>query len=179
MAKPAARKSDSTLCPVPGHGINFIVEGSPDVIFDGLPAARQGDKCSCGSTLSTGVSSTVFINGRNAAIIDTAGTHGNVIIGGSSTVIIGDSFTPAPFTPLLPLSIQKTYGQSFSVSDRETGKPLAMRAFIATVDGLQTQGVTDANGVAHVRALSENAKIYLHIKFMAPARILNELSEEE
>ncbi|MCO2696043.1 hypothetical protein FA307_22340, partial [Pseudomonas aeruginosa] len=37
--KPAARVTDPTTCPVPGHGSNPIVQGSPDVVFDGLPAA--------------------------------------------------------------------------------------------------------------------------------------------
>jgi uncharacterized Zn-binding protein involved in type VI secretion len=40
MANPAARKSDPSSCPVPGHGTNPIATGSPDVFFDGLPAAR-------------------------------------------------------------------------------------------------------------------------------------------
>lgn len=51
MAKPAARKSDPSSCPVPGHGTNPIATGSSDVFFDGLAAARQGDSCSCGSAL--------------------------------------------------------------------------------------------------------------------------------
>lgn len=40
MANPAARKSDPSSCPVPGHGTNPIATGSPDVVFDGLPATR-------------------------------------------------------------------------------------------------------------------------------------------
>jgi uncharacterized Zn-binding protein involved in type VI secretion len=90
MAKPAARKSDPYSCPLPGHGTNPIAVGSPDVFFDGLAAARQGDACTCGSALSSGLSSTVLINGKNAATIDTGGTHGGVVVGGSGTVIIGD-----------------------------------------------------------------------------------------
>lgn len=99
MAKPAARKTDPSSCPLPGHGTNPIATGSPDVFFDGLSAARQGDTCTCGSALSSGLSSTVFINGKNAATIDTGGTHGSVVIGGSGTVIIGDSHTACPFFP--------------------------------------------------------------------------------
>lgn len=91
MAKPAARKSDPYSCPLPGHGTNPIAAGSPDVFFDGLSAARQGDTCTCGSALSSGLSSTVFINGKNAATIDTGGTHGGVVVGGSGMVIIGDN----------------------------------------------------------------------------------------
>jgi len=89
--------------------VNSIATGSPDVIFDGLAAAREGDTCTCGSSLNSGVSSTVFINGRNAATTGTLGDHGSVVIGGSGTVIIGDTHTPAPFTPPTPLNIQSTW----------------------------------------------------------------------
>ncbi|AZE17846.1 Superfamily II DNA helicase [Pseudomonas chlororaphis subsp. aureofaciens] len=44
----------------------------------------------------------MFINGKNAATIDTGGTHGSIVIGGSGTIIIGDVHTPAPFTPPEP-----------------------------------------------------------------------------
>lgn len=43
MAKPAARVTDPTACPIPGHGTNPIVSGSADVFFDGLAAARKTD----------------------------------------------------------------------------------------------------------------------------------------
>lgn len=140
MAKPAARITDPTSCPMPGHGPKAISSGSPDVFFDGLAAARKGDTCTCGSALVSGVSATVFINGKNAALIDTTGSHGDVVIGGSGTVIIGDSHTPAPFIPPLPLAIQKRFGQSFSVTDSETGKPLAFRDYVATVNGVEAKG---------------------------------------
>lgn len=39
MDKPAARVSDPTACPIPGHGTNPIAAGSPDVIIEGLAAA--------------------------------------------------------------------------------------------------------------------------------------------
>lgn len=177
MAKPAARLSDPTACPLPGHGTNPIATGSSDVFFDGLSAARQTDKSACGSTLAGSLSATVLINGLNAATIGSTGSHGNTVTAGSGTVIIGSSHTPAPFTPLLPLPFQKVYGQSFSISDSETGKPLALREFVATVDGVQIPGVTDADGIAHVKTPSPDAKISLHIKFVAPVRTLHELSE--
>jgi uncharacterized Zn-binding protein involved in type VI secretion len=41
------------------------------VFFDGLAAARKDDTCTCGSALASAVSSTVFINGRNAALVGT------------------------------------------------------------------------------------------------------------
>lgn len=114
MAKPAARMTDGITCPVPGHATNSIATGSPDVIFDGLPAAREDDVCTCGSTLSLGLSSTVFINGRKAATTGVVGSHGSVVVGGSGTVIIGDTHVPALFTPPIPLNNESTW-ISFSV----------------------------------------------------------------
>jgi uncharacterized Zn-binding protein involved in type VI secretion len=87
--KPAARVSDPTDCPVPGHGTNPIAAGSPDVLFDNLPAARQGDPTSCGSSLASAVIPNVLINGKPATTIGTVGSHGNVVIAGSGTVLIG------------------------------------------------------------------------------------------
>jgi uncharacterized Zn-binding protein involved in type VI secretion len=87
--KPAARVSDPTACPIPGHGSNPIVAGSPDVLFDNLPAARMGDPTGCGSTLASAVIPTVLINGKPATTIGTVGSHGNPVIAGSGTVLIG------------------------------------------------------------------------------------------
>lgn len=101
--KPAARVGDPTTCPKAGHGDNAIVSGSPDVSFDGLPAARAGDTTVCGSALSSNLIPNVLINGRPVATLGSLSDHGDVIIGGSGTVIIGNTHTPAPFTPSAPL----------------------------------------------------------------------------
>jgi uncharacterized Zn-binding protein involved in type VI secretion len=55
--KPAARVTDPTACPLPGHGTNPIVSGSPNVNFDGLAAARMTDKSACGSPITGAVPS--------------------------------------------------------------------------------------------------------------------------
>ena len=60
--KPAARVSDPTACPIPGHGSNPIVAGSPDVLFDSLPAARMGDQTAHGGVIVAGCP-TVLIGG--------------------------------------------------------------------------------------------------------------------
>lgn len=177
MAKPAARITDPTSCPIAGHGPKAIAVGSPNVFFDGLAAARQGDTCTCGSALSSGLASTVFINGKNAALQGSGGTHGDIVIGGSGTVIIGDSHTPAPFTPPLPLLLQKTFGHTFSIVDSETGQPLAGRNFTATVGGKKITGITDSGGIAHVKTSIKDAPISISIEFTAPARTLNELTD--
>ncbi|MGE4477084.1 MAG: PAAR domain-containing protein [Stutzerimonas sp.] len=108
--KPAARLGDPTACPKTGHGTNPIASGSPDVFFDGLPAARAGDTTGCGSALSGNLIPNVLINGKPAATLGSLGDHGNVVIGGSGTVIIGTSHTPAPFVPPEPLNVASAAG---------------------------------------------------------------------
>ena len=177
MAKPAARLSDPTSCPIPGHGTNPITAGSPNVLFDGLPAARETDQSACGSPLISGLSSTVIINGLHAATVSSGGAHGNTVIAGSGTVLIGDSHSPAPFQAPTPLQFAKTFAQAFVITDSETGEPLANREFLAVVDGREESGVTDTNGLAHVQAPTENSLISLHVIFKSPVRTLAELSE--
>ncbi|WP_312936449.1 PAAR domain-containing protein [Stutzerimonas nitrititolerans] len=104
--KPAARVGDPTACPKTGHGNNPITSGSPDVLFDGLPAARQGDPTGCGSALTGDLIANVLINGKPVATLDSLGDHGNVVIGGSGSVIIGNTPVPAPFSPLAALNLQ-------------------------------------------------------------------------
>lgn len=103
--KPAARQTDPTSCPVPGHGTNPIATGSPNVFFDNLPAARMSDTSACGSPIVGAVASTVLINGLPAATLGSTGGHGSVIIGGSGSVIIGDSPVAAPFIAPSPSAL--------------------------------------------------------------------------
>jgi uncharacterized Zn-binding protein involved in type VI secretion len=103
--KPAARVSDPTACPIPGHGSNPIVAGSPDVLFDSLPAARMGDPTGCGSSLASAVIPTVLINGKPATVLGTVGNHGNPVIAGSGTVLIGTSGGGAAVSPVAALTM--------------------------------------------------------------------------
>jgi uncharacterized Zn-binding protein involved in type VI secretion len=103
--KPAARVTDPTACPLPGHGTNPIVAGSGDVFFDGLAAARQGDASACGGAMVGGLATTVLINGKPAATVDSVGTHGNKVTAGSGTVIIGNSHSPAPFSGIIATAL--------------------------------------------------------------------------
>ncbi|MFJ2320262.1 PAAR domain-containing protein [Pseudomonas sp. NPDC087817] len=141
MAKPAARITDPTSCPMPGHGAKAIASGSPDVFFDGLAAARKDDTCTCGSALSSAVSGTVFINGKNAALVGTTGSHGDVVIGGSGTVIIGNSHTPASFIPPIPMIVHGNW-IGFKISAAESYEGLSCVAHFE--DGSKMQGVFDA-----------------------------------
>lgn len=84
-----------------------VSAGSPDVIINGLPAARVGDTlaphaCSCGGghgthprTIAEG-SSSVLINGKPAARTGDGISCGGVIISGSGNVIIGDTPYKSP-----------------------------------------------------------------------------------
>ncbi|WP_285430116.1 PAAR domain-containing protein [Pseudomonas sp. fls2-241-R2A-110] len=100
--KPAARKSDTVSCPRCGG--TAIDSGSPNVFFDGLLAARVTDCTTCGSILTMAAMSSVQINGQAALVTGSQGTHGDTITGGSSSIIIGNSFTPAPVSPVAPMS---------------------------------------------------------------------------
>lgn len=62
----AARIGDAHACPQTGHGVNSIVSGN----------------------------STVLINGKPAAILGSAISHGGVIISASGNVLIGDTYSP-------------------------------------------------------------------------------------
>ncbi len=48
---PISRIGDAVPCPIPGHGGAVIATGDPSCIIDGKPAARHGDKTTCGATL--------------------------------------------------------------------------------------------------------------------------------
>lgn len=160
--KPAARVTDPTACPLPGHGTNPIAAGSGDVFFDGLAAARQGDASACGGAMSGGLATTVLINGKAAATVDSVGTHGNKVTAGSGTVIIGNSHSPVPFVAPLPVEIQWPFTQHFVVRDAKTSAPIADRAYtLRTASGKEIAGVTDAAGKTAVigSAVSESVEL--------------------
>lgn len=86
-----------------------VIAGSPDVLIDGRPVARVGDPLAPHSkpkhpphprAIAAG-SATVLINGIPAAVTGGAISCGGVTIG-SGSVVIGDTFTPAPFSGISP-----------------------------------------------------------------------------
>ena len=157
--KPAARITDPTACPIPGHGTNPIAAGSPDVLFDGLSAARLSDPSACGSPIASAVSPTVFINGLNAATLGSVGAHGNTIIAGSGTVIIGNSGGGAAFIAITPLATQQAFNDRFMLTDRKTGHPLPNREYaIKRGDGRMEYGQSDENGYTRLITSSTHAE---------------------
>lgn len=111
--KPAARITDPTACPVSGHGESPIVSGSPDVILEGLAAARFNDQTQCGSLIVGGEAPTVWINGMRAAVVGSQGDHGNQVTSGASTIIFGNTHIPAPFVPPTPMVVRNEFNRSF------------------------------------------------------------------
>ena len=78
-----AKVGDMHACPQQGHSVNSIVSGSSDVLINGMPAGTG-----CGAWVGVG-SGTVTINGKPAAVLGSATTHGGVIVSGSGNVLIG------------------------------------------------------------------------------------------
>ena len=148
--KPAARLGDPTDCPLSGHVSNPLASGSPDVLFDGLPAARQGDASACGGAMDDNLIPNVLINGLPAAVLGSVGSHGNVVVAGSGTVVIGTSHTLASFAPPAPMlasGMGQVFNEHFIVGDSSTGAPVAGRAYrLRTESGQVVTGMTDESG---------------------------------
>ncbi|RNM20598.1 uropathogenic specific protein [Dickeya undicola] len=96
-----------------------IIEGSSDVLINGLPAARVGDTvqmhgCTCpqaphgvhGRKISAG-SATVLINGKSAARIGDDIDCGGLIVSGSSNVIIGDTPYQSPVQHCVEAAVKR------------------------------------------------------------------------
>ncbi|MGV8916510.1 MAG: PAAR domain-containing protein [Pseudomonas sp.] len=54
--KKVALIGDQVSCPIPGHGVNAIVEGSLEWISDGKPVVVDGCRCACGCQVISSVS---------------------------------------------------------------------------------------------------------------------------
>ncbi|WP_061709393.1 PAAR domain-containing protein [Pseudenterobacter timonensis] len=52
--KPVALVGDKVSCPIPGHGVNAIIEGSPEWSSDGKAIVIDGCKCQCGCQVISG-----------------------------------------------------------------------------------------------------------------------------
>ncbi|MDZ2323513.1 PAAR domain-containing protein, partial [Klebsiella pneumoniae] len=46
--------TDKVSCPIPGHGTNAIIEGSPEWSSDGKAIVVDGCKCQCGCQVISG-----------------------------------------------------------------------------------------------------------------------------
>lgn len=88
--------------------------------------------------------------------------HGNIIIGGSGTVIIGDTVVNAPFSGLLPMPVNFT--DRLKLVNDVTGEPMPNHAYvIQRADGRLEHGVSDAAGFTHEISshVAESIKLFL------------------
>ncbi|PCE33252.1 PAAR domain-containing protein [Burkholderia ubonensis] len=51
MGRKVARLGDLVSCPIEGHGVNPIIEGSDMILDNGVPVALHGHRCACGCQL--------------------------------------------------------------------------------------------------------------------------------
>jgi uncharacterized protein (DUF2345 family) len=111
-----------------------------------------------------------LINGKPAATVDSVGTHGNKVTAGSGTVIIGNSHSPVPFVPPVPMP---GYFNDFFVLRDEEGNPVANYGYrLETESGEVYEGITDANG--HTKAVSTGkASLILKVSLLTPAGVAN------
>jgi uncharacterized protein (DUF2345 family) len=97
--------------------------------------------------MSGGLATTVLINGKPAATVDSVGTHGNKVTAGSGTVIIGNSHSAVPFVAPLPVEIQWPFNEHFVINCQDTGKPMAgIEYTLKTASGKVVNGVTGVDG---------------------------------
>jgi uncharacterized protein (DUF2345 family) len=86
----------------------------------------------------------------------------NVVIGGSGTVIIGDTVIVAPFSGLLPMPVHFT--DKLKLVNDVTGEPMPDHPYmIQRADGRMEHGVSDAAGFTHEVSshLPETIKLFL------------------
>ncbi|MNZ51947.1 PAAR motif protein [compost metagenome] len=135
------------------------------MLFDGLPAARLGDASACGGAMSGNVIANVLINGKPAAVLGSVGSHGNVVVGGSGTVLIGTNREAAPLISPSPLSV-KGFDIRALLVDQASGAPLQKIAYTAVLeDGSEIHGTTDPNGLTQAlghKNSSQNIRLSAH-----------------
>ena len=138
-----------------------VIAGSPDVFFDGKPAARVGDPLEPhdkpknpkhSRAIATG-SSTVFVNGKPAALTGGKVSCGGITVG-SGTVNISDQTSGARVVPPVvePFNIQ------LAIKDK-AGTPIPNYHFIAELeDGSAIEGVTDSDGLSEIIAEADHVQ---------------------
>lgn len=156
----------TTPCPLCGK-IGVIVDSLPAMRWMGIATVLDGAEIYCGCP-----------TGRNRLIAPVGQSSRTHLATQPSTVASSAKFASAQESSVaIPHQLPALFAQSFAITDSNTGLPLTNRTYIAMVDGQRTVGLTDANGIAIVKALTAHAVIKLHVMFQAPARELIEFSE--
>lgn len=184
------RRGDQTTC----GGV--VLEGHPAYFMYGEPVARDGDAVSCGKdgkhyVIAGGIQS--YVAGcLVAGTLDSVSTcpcNARLIYSLPNATYQCDrdsinavnsvaSVVPSSHLAAAPKRSNQVFSRSFAITDSSTGQPLVGRNFIALIDGLRMTGLTDANGIATVEAVAEDAVIEIHVVFRSPVRELTEFAEE-
>lgn len=130
-ATPSGGMTDIHACvtplPVPPHGPGVVIDGSPTVLINGLPACRQGD-----------------------TIIEAVGPPNKIAVG-CPTVLIGNTGSGSGFGGSSGMS-----GGSAATSDPSKGKALIQEGVAAVLAaGAQAAAIAAAIGAAAVSAAGE------------------------
>ncbi|EPC01925.1 hypothetical protein L861_19945 [Litchfieldella anticariensis FP35 = DSM 16096] len=140
-----AKLGDLVACPCKG-GPHRIVTGAASALVDNKPAARAGDKSSCGASIVTGLD-WYQIEDSPAAVHGSATSCGGQVVA-ASTVKIGSPRGGA-MQPLSPAK-GETHNRRVIFKDA-SGKPYASVAYRLELDsGEALEGMTDANGEADI-----------------------------
>jgi uncharacterized Zn-binding protein involved in type VI secretion len=133
-----------------GYPQTPIITGSSTVKFDGIPAARLGDALAPHSkpkhpihsrSIASG-SSTVFIDGKAAAITGGSVSCGGVLVGGG-TVYIG---TQTSNVNSIPLASIPTFDEQIRLIDKNNKVLVNVPYYIETNSGAIYKGISDRNG---------------------------------
>ncbi len=113
--------------------------------------------------MSGGLATTVLINGKPAATVDSVGTHGNKVIAGSGTVIIGNSHTPAPFVAPLPVIIPGIFNRSFAFKTTSGKVVEGLNYSVRSGSGIEKVGTARAgiSGIFSTGQKAEPVMIYV------------------
>lgn len=150
-----AKLGDQVACPCKG-GPHRIVSAASTTFIDGLPAARVGDRSSCGASIVSGLD-WYPIEGAAAAIHGSDTSCGGVVIAAASA-ITGQPRGGASTTSL-PTVQPPRYNRRVVFRD-EFGAPLAHEAYRLVLEGGDTkEGKTNAQGEADLMDSDLAAKV--------------------
>jgi len=182
MRKAAVRHGDPTTT----SGV--VIAVSSTMHDNGRMVALNGDEATCGNCKGTykifGTGKGMSENSRDVVVegdLVLCPCNKNRVIVGDNPGIFLDIDQGLTATEAIQQNVrsasgpvaskQSDYAKWFLVRDRETGKPLAGRDFVARVGGIKQTGTTDSLGYAKISTDREQA-IDLHIVFATPKRNL-------
>ncbi|MGP9764261.1 PAAR domain-containing protein [Halomonas sp. AOP13-D3-9] len=150
-----AKLGDQVACRCNG-GPHRIVSAASTTFVDGLPAARVGDRSSCGASIVSGLD-WYPIEGAAAAIHGSETSCGGVVIAAASA-ITGQPRGGASTTSL-PTVQPPRYNRRVVFRD-EFGAPLAHESYRLVLEGGDTkEGQTNAQGEAELMDSDLAAKV--------------------